>query len=86
MRKSNNKFNKPTPYAFMRQLTKIEFKKLWSKWRSLDAIERINEINVGWDSNVLYEVNKNKEQVDSLLVKSFKLATNIERSQLMRAA
>lgn len=86
MRKSQSKFTKPTPYIFMRQLTKPEFKALWSKWRSLDEFERINEFNIGWDSHVLYEVNRSKDQIDPLLIKSVKLAINIEHSEMLSEA
>jgi len=81
-----NKFYKRKPLIGMRKLTKSEFKALWSKWRSLDAAGRINEINnYKWGHHLAWCVNEMRELADPLLIKSLTIKLEIKHSQLEAA-
>lgn len=75
----------PVLGLFPRTLTKIEYKQLNQAWRVLDDAERIN--NFTWcEWSILRFIEVDKNSVNSLLLKSFETAINIECYELKEAA
>jgi len=65
-----------------RTMTKAQFKEIWGEWRGSERIKFI-----GTDAwHICGFIEKDRNKLDPLLIKSLSLAVNIEYSQMLEAA
>lgn len=75
----------PATVLVPRSMTKLQFKKLWRRWRSLDAADRINELSdIEW--SFCWFVERNKFECDQLLKNNLTRVLTFEYANLPEAA